>query len=259
MTDWRWVSDGEAGASLPARLQATLERMAAAQRSSAAKLRWRGYETAARQAERAAARIHLWLTQPTATSRMFALSRQFSAAADTDALLGHAIEGAIELMGADFGNVQTCNGTGSTLRIAASRGLTDEFLEYFEVVDDPSSACGRALQQGSQSVIVDVRRDAAFTPHRAIAAASGFRAVQSTPIIDQAGRTRGVISTHFCRAHCPSSHDLLLLDWYADRLAEGLAPTTEPERLDTPRAVVVARHVAVGDLRERAVERARRL
>jgi hypothetical protein len=72
-------------------------------------------------------------------------------------------------------------GPGS-LRIVAASGFGTEFLGYFAVVDDDSSACGRTATERAQTVIADVNTDPAFAPHREIAAASGFRAVQSRNI-----------------------------------------------------------------------------
>src|SRR5262249_44325677 len=42
----------------------------------------------------------------------------------------------------------------------------------------------------TQTVVADVNTDSGFAPHRAIAGAPGFRAVQSTPLVDLA-RTAG--------------------------------------------------------------------
>jgi hypothetical protein len=46
------------------------------------------------------------------------------------------------------------------LKIVTQAGFGPEFLEYFAVVDDDASACGRAAQEGAQVVIVDVNADA---------------------------------------------------------------------------------------------------
>src|SRR5262252_10568874 len=107
---------------------------------------------------------------------------------------------------AERGTVQIREPTGE-LRIAAQRGFAREFLDHFAVVDNDGSACGRAAEKASQTVIVDVNKDPAFEPHRSIAAASGFRAVVSTPPISDSGLV-GVVSTHFPRPHRLSAHEL---------------------------------------------------
>ena len=113
---------------------------------------------------------------------------------------------ALALSAAERGNVQIREPTGE-LRIAAQRGFTRDFLDHFAVVDNDGSACGRAAEKAAQTVIVDVNKDPAFEPHRSIAAASGFRAVVSTPLVNDSGLV-GVVSTHFPRPHRLSAHEL---------------------------------------------------
>jgi hypothetical protein len=44
------------------------------------------------------------------------------------------------------------------LRLVADRGFDEDFLEYFRIVDDVHSSCGRALTYGTQIVSVPWRR-----------------------------------------------------------------------------------------------------
>jgi GAF domain-containing protein len=126
----------------------------------------------------------------------------------------------MSLLGADFGNIQLRDPERGALRIAAHSGFDQEFLEHFATVADDASACGRAASQQAQVVIVDVDEDEAFEPHRHVAAASRFRAVQSTPLVDGAGRLIGVLSSHFRRPHRPSAVELLLIEWYVERIRD---------------------------------------
>jgi len=123
-------------------------------------------------------------------------------------VLDQALETAMSLLRADRGNVQIADPATGALRIAAQAGFSAEFLEYFAVVDDEASACGRAATNLAQIVIPDVTTEPGFAAHRDIAAASGFRAVQSTPLIDSAGVLRGVLSTHYREPYQPPAHDL---------------------------------------------------
>jgi hypothetical protein len=173
-----------------------------------------------------AARKNLLLAEPTATQRMLNLSRTFETATEIPAVLDAALEGAMELFGTDLGNIQLKDSSSGALVIATSSGFSSEFLEYFAAVSDDSSACGRAAQQGSQTVIADVNDDPGFAPHREIAAASRFRAVQSTPILDRAGRLRGVISTHFRNRYLPTPTQMQLIAWYSEILGTALAGST---------------------------------
>ena len=78
-------------------------------------------------------------------------------------------------------------------------------------------------------VIVDVDLDVQFAPHRDIAAASGFRAVQSTPLVDGTGRLLGVVSTHYPRPYSPPERDLEIMKRYAE-----LAGRVMADHLRTP-------------------------
>lgn len=200
-----------------------LESMVVVHLRSAAILRANGRTSEATRVEQFALRTRLRLDEPRAVRRMHALIETVYESSHAGRLLEHALEGAIELIGADFGNVQLRSPTNGGLRIATHSGFDREFLEYFARVEDDTSACGRAASQRAQMVIFDVNEDSAFAPHRKIAAAARFRAVQSTPVIDPTGRLRGVISTHHRRCHKPSDGDLQLVQWYAEHVGIALA------------------------------------
>ena len=206
-----------------ARARSLLERLIVEQRASAAILRARGKESEARLAERFATRMSLTLDEPKVTRRMHSLTRVIHEAPHRSVLLEATLEGAMSLLGSDFGNVQLVHPATRVLRIAAEAGFSSEFLEYFRAVDDDGSACGRAAANAAQVVIADVNEDSGFAPHREIAAASGFRAVQSTPIVDPSGQLWGVISTHFRRPHQPRPRDLQILEWFGEHVGAALA------------------------------------
>jgi len=82
---------------------------------------------------------------------------------------------------------------------------------------------GKAAKRRAQMLIVDVATDPGFTPHRAIAAASDFRAVLSTPLIDWDGRLIGVVSTHYRRPHYSLPRERQVMRRYGDLAARSLA------------------------------------
>jgi signal transduction histidine kinase/CHASE3 domain sensor protein/CheY-like chemotaxis protein len=153
--------------------------------------------------------------------RLHELSTRLIAAQQLPELLEEILNATIRMQGADFGNIQLYDPESSSLRIVAQRGFSQAFLDHFGVVraDDPS-ACGRALQQRERVIIEDVEQDADYAPHRQIAAQSGFRAVQSSPMIGSGGHVEGVLSTHFRRPHRPSDRDLQMTDLYMHVAAE---------------------------------------
>jgi hypothetical protein len=170
-------------------------------------------------AEQFAARIRLTLEEPVAIRRIHSSGRDLRLANRDGHLFDKALEIAMSLAAADFGNIQLLDPMKGTLRIVAHTGFSAEFLEYFAAVDDSASACGRAAEQRSQVVIGDVTVDPGFAPHRDIAAASQFRSVQSTPLIAGDGALVGMISTHWRRPHRPLELNLELVSCYADLVA----------------------------------------
>jgi GAF domain-containing protein len=202
---------------------AILRRVAGAQRSSAMMLRNNGRERAARTAERAALRIRLTLDEPKAAQRMLSAARLVRETPQGELRMKRALNGAMALLGARKGNIQLADDGSKELRIAVQDGFGEEFLRHFALVADDSSACGRAVSLHAQVVVGDVDADDGFEPHRRIAAASGFRAVQSTPLVGRDGGLVGILSTHFQEPHHPTARDLLLIGWYADEIGAAVA------------------------------------
>jgi hypothetical protein len=143
-------------------------------------------------------------------------------------LLDEVLGFGLELLHADRGNVQLADPVTGALRIAAQRGFDAEFLDYFAVVADDGSACGRAARRAAQVVIADVTTDPGFAPHRDIASASGFRAVQSTPLIDASGRLVGMISTHYPRPISPPGRELQIMARFGALIGAWLGPLLDP-------------------------------
>ena len=181
---------------------------------------------ALRTAELVDANRQLMLLKDQLAAELLAMTRlhQFStrlwAITELPAALEEALTATIEIQQADFGNVQLCNPESNVLEIVAQRGFNAQFLEYFDQLAHSSAVFGRAMHSRSRVVVEDVEIDEQFAPHRHIACAAGFRAVQSTPLFSRGGEFLGVISTHFKRPHRPSEHELRLTDLYARQAAE---------------------------------------
>jgi GAF domain-containing protein len=186
----------------------------------------------ARRAERFAARVRFDLDEPEAARGLYTLARNLREARETGSLLERALDAALAASGAERGNIQMLNPATRSLRIVTHYGFSAEFLEYFAVADDRGSACGRSARERAQIVIADVSLDPGFAPHRDIAAASGFRAVQSTPLVDLSGRMVGVVSTHYAQPFRPSDRDLLILNRIGELVGE--AVSSHPAASATP-------------------------
>ena len=167
------------------------------------------------------------------TSPPHAASVPSSDDADLSAILHEMLDGVIELQHADFGTVQLLNRTDGTLEIAASRGVGRDFVDHFRRVDPTfTSPSGRAFRE--RVIVEDVETDPAFVPYRSVAAAVGFRGVQSTPLLDRGtGAPVGLLSTHFLRPHRPSARELRLTDVYTALAADLIACHLAERRLRT--------------------------
>jgi GAF domain-containing protein len=180
-------------------------------RGSADTLAASGWHDSARIAEQFAEAFRFDLDQPVIAQRLYLLARNLRGTEERSSACGSVLNAALKLVGADRGNIQLRHPVTGSLVIAAQSGFDSEFLEYFAVTDDDGSACGRASRQRSQIVIADVNTDPGFAPHREIAAASGFRGVCSTPLLDQRSNLVGVLSTHYERPYRPSPREQAML------------------------------------------------
>jgi PAS domain S-box-containing protein len=169
------------------------------------------------------------MTQLEDLRRLHEMSARLIEGADLHKVLEEILDATIALQHADFGNIQLYDPETGAMRIVAQRGFSERFLEHFRVVGPgDNSACGRALREHSRIVIDDTEEDVAFAAHRAIAAQEGFRAVQSTPIVDRNRSIKGVLSTHFRHPHVPPDRELQLTDLYM-RLAADLIVRAQGE------------------------------
>jgi len=167
-----------------------------------------------------------------AMTRLHSLSTRLLSTDDLSTALDDVLENAIVTSGADFGNIQLYNPRIGALEIVAQRGFRQDFLHYFRTVRvDEGSACAQAMQSGERIIIEDVELDPAYEPHRQVAAAAGYRAVQSTPLKNRIGTVLGMLSTHFRTQHRPSERDERLLDLYARHAADMIERLRSDEAL----------------------------
>jgi PAS domain S-box-containing protein len=172
-------------------------------------------------------------TEVAAMSRLHGLSCWLTAISDLPSLLQEVLSSTIELQGADFGTIQLYDPETRSLRIAAQQGFGVEFLQHFQNITLYSdSAFARTLNEGTRVVIEDVSLDPEYGPHRHIAASAGFRAVQSTPLIERSsGALIGVLSTHFRDPGRPGGRELRLTDLYALQAGDIIALRISEQRL----------------------------
>ncbi len=142
---------------------------------------------------------------------------------DRPACLTEILKVAIEITGADKGNIQLVDQASGALNMGTESGFSESFLEFF-ADGEKSSACGIALQTQQRVIVEDVRHSALFVGNPSLKALNDadVRAVQSTPLVSSAGNVLGVISTHFSTSRRPTEQELRLMDLLARQAADYL-------------------------------------
>ncbi|MBJ6725773.1 GAF domain-containing protein [Geomesophilobacter sediminis] len=152
---------------------------------------------------------------------------------DLQPVLEEILVAAIQITGADFGNIQLLDHATGDLHIAVQRGFPRWWLEYWDAVTQGQGACGTALERRERVIIEDVEASPVFagTPALEIQLRAGVRAVQSTPMLKRSGDPVGMISTHYKTPRRPDDHALRLLDLLCRQAADLIARLQTDEAL----------------------------
>ena len=136
--------------------------------------------------------------------------------------LSQVVARAIEMVGADMGNLQILDPYANDLHIAAQLGFSRRFLDFFEKVQLGQCSCGTALSSGHRVIVDDVANDPIFrgTRAREIILEEGVRAVQSIPLRTPSGQIVGVLSTHFRIAKPPRQKMFEITDSFIQEVAD---------------------------------------
>ncbi len=140
-----------------------------------------------------------------------------------EAIFGHILDAAAELMGSDCASIQMLDPERGVLKLLASRGFDPESAAFWTWVGAGSgSICSASLANGQRVAVADVE-DCGFMADTANLDAfrkSGIRAVQSTPLRSRSGALLGIISTHWRRTFVPDERSLRFLDLLARQAAD---------------------------------------
>jgi len=168
---------------------------------------------------------------------------------DIAACLRDILDVAVEITGADKGNVQLLDRDSGVLNLAAQRGFDEPFLEFFENLIGDDTACGVALQTKQRVIVEDINKSEIYGGKDSFDAMreADVMAVQSLPLLSSSGNVLGIISVHFALAHRPSEQELRLMDLLARQTADYL----ERKRVEEEREHLLERE---HELRETAEE-----
>src|SRR4051812_19530048 len=123
-----------------------------------------------------------------APRRISVILARLAKAKDADLLLREALDAAIDIAGADMGNIQLLEPANGSLKIA---GFSAPFLDFFATVSaHTNSACGATLVNRMRIMVEDVATGYLFvaTPALEVMLAANARGVHSTPLLSSSGR-----------------------------------------------------------------------
>lgn len=151
-----------------------------------------------------------------------------------NAVLQRMLDEAIQVTGADFGNIQLLDKGSASLTIVGQRGFGPTFLQFFSDVRVEGSACGEAMRRGERVIVENVASEPIYTEDaRNVMLGAEALACQSTPMLTSSGQLVGIVSTHYKQPGTPRQSALAQLDRLtassADTLLEELAQM-EPYR-----------------------------
>ncbi|MGH8212984.1 MAG: GAF domain-containing protein, partial [Rhodanobacteraceae bacterium] len=153
--------------------------------------------------------------------RLHALGRRLLELQDETALLGEAMQAAADLVRAPCATAQVR--TGSGLRLVATSGLPEEYLDPFRYIDQNGiTTCAAALRERRRVLVVNFDFAPGFAAFAREAAALHLRAAVSTPVLDENGEVAAMFTLYFDRPFQPTARDLRMLDLCAQQVAPHL-------------------------------------
>ena len=179
-----------------------------------------GFEAASRELLELKTRLEAELEAMTRLQQIGSLCAETEA--DFHECLGHLVEAAVALTGADKGNIQLLDEKTGSLKLAAHCGFSERFLHYFGEIRRQTSTCGTTLRSGQRTFVEDVSESPLFigTESLEVLQEEGVRAIQSTPLRSSTGRVLGMISTHCSRPRHFSETELRRMDILARQGAD---------------------------------------
>ncbi len=151
-----------------------------------------------------------------------------------DSCLDAIVGAAVAISGASKGNFQLFDPASGVLKLAAQRGFSKQFCDYFSTVDAThGSACGEAMRSAERVIVEDITKSSIFSRDFTLRVLldADVRAVQSTPVVSSSGKLLGILSTHFKEPHRAGERELRLVDLLARQAANYLERQRSDEAL----------------------------
>jgi len=108
-------------------------------------------------------------------------------------MLEEIVDAAIDISGADFGNIQLIDAKSSGLTIVAHRGFPQWWVDFWNNLPKGQGSCGASLKRRKRVIVENVEKSPIFTGKALrMQLQAGVRAVQSIPIVSRSGKPLGM-------------------------------------------------------------------
>ncbi len=161
-------------------------------------------------------------TQLDDMTRLHEFSTRLTSNIELKRVLEEALISVITMQGTHMGTVMLYDSNRGILRMAASVGFNQEYLNILGTIPPGVGACGTALKERRSVLIEDVELEESFKPYLPLAARAGYRAAYSVPLFSQSGAVMGTIGTYFPYPHRPSPREARLVELYARQVAHAV-------------------------------------
>ncbi len=157
----------------------------------------------------------------TAMTRLHDLVAQLLVSTDLSAALDQVLAASIQIVDATQGTVHLWHTETHTLELAAQSGFDENALQPFSRSSlQEGSAWARAARTCERVVVEDVDGDPWHAGQRETAGRTGYRAVQSTPLVSRNGGLHGILTVYYPEPHQPSERENRVLDLYSRQAAD---------------------------------------
>jgi len=158
-------------------------------------------------------------SRPATASPQLPFTAGGRACANRGEVLTELMRVAVSRSGAQRGTVQLHDHVHGGLQLEGTRGFSQDFADTFSYVNGDDTSCGHAFNDRTQVVVADVDSSPLFSESvRKTLLANEVRSCVSTPIVDDDGAVRGMVSTHESRRDAiPAEADLRQLQRLASQ------------------------------------------